>query len=309
MIRRFLIFTVCILSGYISANAQDTIFYKLPYRVEAELAERILHFRSGRYGHLPLSIYLGRRIHKDGEISFETDRHPYDCKEGKRLTTQVSASTHRYARIGDEVFPLYLLYDERLGSPTPKADRGAIFDRDCKIRKQVTILEILFYFNLNEGGSIRTQRIGAPTQGESSFNTPDSIFYTISDLTERNIYNYIRKNYPDRKEDICIFYGVWSKGKTDTPYVVLPIPKTPGDYASKLKESSNRYIMINNDVYPVIFDLDFVFADSDITSQYVKYRLLDDGKSYEFSFPGEHEPFEHISMWGVDVTGYTLEED
>lgn len=135
----------------------------------------------------------------------------------------------------------------------------------------------------------------------------ERIYYTISDLTEYNIYNFIKDHCADRKDCICIFIGFSAKVGEGHPYVLLIVPDTPGDYASFLKTSTNRYVMINKESYPVIFDFDFIYAYGDVTSEYVKYQPLTDGSGYEFTFPGESKVFEDISMWGIDVSGYTLD--
>ena len=136
----------------------------------------------------------------------------------------------------------------------------------------------------------------------------DRIYYTISDLTEYNIYNYIKEHYVERKDDICIFVGITSMNDKEPVYILLLVPDSLNDYTSYLKKSTNRYIIINKDSYPVIFDLDFIFADKSINSQYIKYQPLIDGEGYEFSFPGESKEFEDISMWGVDISGYTIDD-
>ncbi|MDE5608176.1 MAG: hypothetical protein K2I64_04495 [Muribaculaceae bacterium] len=134
------------------------------------------------------------------------------------------------------------------------------------------------------------------TSKESQYSI-DRIYYSISDLTEFNIYNYIKENFANRKNEVCIFVGASSSGNNNPYYVLLVVPDAPGDYTSFLKKTSNRYIVINKDCYPAIFDLDFVFADADISSKYVKYYPFKDGIGFEFTFPGDSKKFENISMW------------
>ncbi len=86
---------------------------------------------------------------------FYADIFPYDSLNHKNLNTQIAKNTHRYVTIGNQVFPVFLRLDEQLGSPTPIWQRGKIFNRDCTMKRQLTILEHPVYFKLNENNSVK----------------------------------------------------------------------------------------------------------------------------------------------------------
>lgn len=135
----------------------------------------------------------------------------------------------------------------------------------------------------------------------------DIIYYTIgSDFTERDIFYYIKDNGLD-KNDICIFIGSTSAQEEKTTLTVLVVLDTPDDYTSFLKVNSKRYITVNHDFYPVIFDLDFLFAEGDTTSKYIKFEILGN-ENYQFVFPEISEQFEIISMGSIDTSKYILDE-
>ena len=136
-------------------NADDTIYYKLPAKVEADLLYRIQTYMVNSPDSTHISVFLGRTVADNGEMKFYTDILPYDSLNHKNLNTQIAKNTHRYVTIGNQVFPLFLRLDERLGSPTPICQRGKMFNKDCTMKRQLTILEHPIYFQLNENNSVR----------------------------------------------------------------------------------------------------------------------------------------------------------
>lgn len=142
------IILLCLATG-IACKANDTIYYKLPVAVEAKLYDRIQNYLLNSNDPAQILVFLGKSFSDEGDVEFDVDFTTYDHFNHRSLFTQIAENTHRYVKVKEDIFPLYLRDDELLGSPTPMELRGNIFNRDCSMIRQHTILEDPISFKLN----------------------------------------------------------------------------------------------------------------------------------------------------------------
>ena len=273
--------------GLIHAYGQDILVYNLPPKVQKKAQAYISHtMRQTRRHNKPNMPRIGFIMDSDENyyiLKCFTDCERDVVKNDVESPMVTDCQTNRYVRIKDDFYPMYTIYDTffcetdttklqrfgcRYGFPTVHV-RSLIFD-GYKIYFDKESINLINKKNSRLSCGHNKKRI---TKAPHDSLMEKMVFF-FSDEVESEVWKYMNRIHKETSD----LYSFLLR-KEENAFRLFFVPSS-NDRDNPLNQiMTNRYVIIDDNYYPLYFDYDFVFGEPykniDISTMLSSYYYVD----------------------------------